>query len=91
MTWMADAVSDSLSGRLETEVTSMSMSSSKLNFFSWATPLSAGTRAALVDGAGAVSPARQFTAASANNDAQSPPAQVRARWIRRPRFFAPSR
>ena len=33
MTWMAEAVSDIFSGRLETEVTSMSISSSTLNFF----------------------------------------------------------
>src|SRR2546423_802352 len=32
---MADAVSDSFSGRRETEVTSMFNSSSRLSFFSW--------------------------------------------------------
>ncbi len=34
MTWMAEAVSESFSGRLETEVTSTSMRSSTLRFFS---------------------------------------------------------
>src|SRR5712692_10519295 len=53
MTWIADAVSDNFSGRLETEVTSTSMSCSRLNFFSavgddsasgvWATPWPAQT------------------------------------------------
>src|SRR2546426_12339677 len=33
MTWMAEAVSDNFSGRFDTEVTSMSISSSTLNFF----------------------------------------------------------
>ena len=36
MTWMADAVSDNFSGRLETDVTSMSINCSMLSVFSLA-------------------------------------------------------